>query len=117
MDRKSNKPSAALTTQQFPSGGIGAPDLQGCPILPPNYQGMVGRPIPGEVCWTAQDVAIADLARLIEQPAGRPIIDETGLTGRYDFKIHFQTVRRTTDAGAALDPAPTVFTAWRNSSA
>jgi hypothetical protein len=33
-----------------PSGGIGAPDAQGCPILPPNYQGMVGRPGSGEMC-------------------------------------------------------------------
>src|SRR5262249_5379575 len=58
-----------------PSGAIvGAPDAQGCPILPPNYQGMVGRPMPGEVCWRAQDVPMADLARLIEQPAGRPIM-------------------------------------------
>jgi len=52
-----------------------------------------------------------DLARLIEQPAGRPVMDETGLTGRYDFKIHFQSVRRATDAGVPSDPAPTVLNA------
>jgi uncharacterized protein (TIGR03435 family) len=94
------------------SNVIGAPDEQGCPILPPNYQGMVGRPNNGELCWTAQDVPIADLARLIEQPAGRPIIDETGLTGRYDFKIRFQSVRRAApEAGVASDPVPTIFSA------
>jgi uncharacterized protein (TIGR03435 family) len=94
-----------------PSGGIGAPDAQGCPVLPPNYQGMVGRPIPGEVCWAAQDVPLANLARLIEQPAGRPVMDETGLPGRYDFKIHFESVRRPTDAAVPPDPAPSIFTA------
>jgi bla regulator protein BlaR1 len=95
-----------------PSGGIGAPDAQGCPTLPPNYQGMVGRPSPGEVCWAAQDVPIAKLAGLIEQPAGRPIVDETGLAGHYDFKIHYEVmVRRTADAGVAPDPAPIIFTA------
>jgi uncharacterized protein (TIGR03435 family) len=94
------------------SDGIGAQtDAQGCPILPLNHQGMVGRPMPGEVCWTAQDVPIADLAAMIEPPAGRPVMDETGLTGRYDFKIHFQSVRRAADAAAASDPAPSVFTA------
>jgi uncharacterized protein (TIGR03435 family) len=93
-------------------GGIGAPDAQGCPSLPPNYQGMVGRPIPGEICWVGQDVPVAELARLIEQPAGRPVMDETGLTGRYDFKIHFESVRRPADAaGVASDPAPSVFNA------
>jgi uncharacterized protein (TIGR03435 family) len=94
-----------------PPGGIGAPDAEGCPTLPPNYQGMVGRPIPGEVCWAAQDVPVANLARLIEQPAGRPVIDETGLAGRYDFKVRFESVRRPTDAGVASDPAPSVFNA------
>ena len=94
-----------------PSGGVGTPDAQGCPILPPNHQGMVGRPMPGEMCWTGQDVPIADLARIIEQPAGRPVMDETGLTGRYAFKIHFQSVHRATDVAAASDPAPTVFSA------
>jgi uncharacterized protein (TIGR03435 family) len=89
--------------------GLGAPDEQGCPTLPPNYQGMVGRPSVGEVCWTAQDVPIVDLARLIEQPAGRPIVDETGLAGRYDFKIRFQSVRRASEV--ASDPFPTIFTA------
>ncbi len=97
---------------QTPSGGIGAPDAEGCPILPPRYQGMVGRPIPGEVCWAAQDVPVANLLRLIEQPAGRPVMDETGLTGRYDFKIRIESGRRSTDAaGIASDPAPSVFSA------
>ena len=94
-----------------PSAGIGAADAQGCPAVSPNYQGMVGRPSPGEVCWVGQDVSIANLARLIEQPAGRPVMDDTGLTGRYDFKIRFESVRRPTGAGVASDPAPSVFAA------
>ena len=94
-----------------PSGGIGAADAQGCPTVSPNYQGIVGRPSPGELCWVGQDVPMADLARLIEQPARRPVMDETGLTGRYDFKIRFEWVRRPTDAGVVSDPAPSIFTA------
>lgn len=47
----------------------------------------------------------------MERQAGRPILDETALTGRYDFKIHFEWLRRPTEAGGASDPAPSVFAA------
>jgi uncharacterized protein (TIGR03435 family) len=63
------------------------------------------------MCWTARDVAVADLVRNLESRAGRPVVDETGLTGRYDFKIRYQFLGRGGDAGAAADSAPTVFTA------
>lgn len=89
---------------------VGGVDAQGCPIVSPNYKGMISRPVPGAMCWTARDVAITDLARLLEQPAGRPIVDETGLTARYDFTIRYQFMGRGADPGAA-DSAPTVFTA------
>jgi uncharacterized protein (TIGR03435 family) len=109
------KPTVRRTdAATLPSGVTRAVDAQGCPILPPDYEGMLGRatPNPSEMCWSAQDVAIANLARLLEQPAGRrPIIDETGLTGRYDFKIRMQWMGRAPDAGVSLDAVPTVFTA------
>ena len=95
------------------SGVIGAVDAQGCPILPPDHQGMLGRatPVPGEMCWSARDVAMANLVPVLEWRAGRAVLDETGLTGRYDFTIRFQGMSRAPDAGAAFDAAPSVFTA------
>ena len=90
---------------------VGGVDADGCPIVSPNYKGMVSLPVPGMMCWTARDVSSADLARHLEQRAGRAIVDETGLTGRYDFKIRYQFGGRGGDAGAAVDSAPTVFTA------
>ena len=42
---------------------------------------------------------------------GLPVIDETGLTGRYDFKLHFEQSRPRTDTGVASGPAPSIFTA------
>src|SRR5688500_4052440 len=90
---------------------VGRVDAEGCPIVSPNYKGMVSRPVPGMMCWTARDVASADLARHLEQRAGRPVIDETGLTGRYDFKIRYEFLGRGGDPGAAADRAPSVFTA------
>jgi bla regulator protein BlaR1 len=96
-----------------PSGPIGVPDAQGFPTLPPNYKGAISRPRPGEIFTTSQDVTMADLARHLENPVvGRPIVDETGLTGHYDFKIHFHWRGGPTDAfGVESDPAPSVFTA------
>jgi len=94
-----------------PSGGIGATDAQGCPTVSPNYQGIIGRPSPGELCWVGQDVPLPNLARLIEQPAGRPVVDETGLKGGYDFKIRFEWGRPATNAGVSSDPAQSIFTA------
>jgi len=93
-------------------GGIGAPDSEACPTVPPSYQGVVGWPSSGQVCWVGQDVLVEDLTRLIEQPAGRPVMDETGLTGRYDFKIRFESARRQVEPdGVASDPAPSIFNA------
>jgi uncharacterized protein (TIGR03435 family) len=102
--RRAGEPSSRLS---------GDKDAQGFPIVPPDYTGITAFPIPGEIFWTAQDETMANFALLLDSPmVGRPIIDETGLTGHYDFKIHFEWFGRpATDAGVASDPAPSVFTA------
>jgi uncharacterized protein (TIGR03435 family) len=109
-NRPALKPTERRADDATPPS-VGGVDAEGCPIVSPNYKGMVSRPVPGTMCWTARDVSSADLARHLEQPAGRPIVDETGLTGRYDFKIRYQFMGRGGDGGAAADRAPTVFTA------
>ena len=76
-------------------------------------------PHDGQMFMVGQDVPIADLAPLLGKarggpvsPEDRPVIDETGLTAHYDFKIHYEYLRRpATDPGVASDPAPTVATA------
>lgn len=90
----------------------GGRDAQGFPIVTPNFKGVVGWPNAGEISWTGQDVPMADLARLLESPAvGRPIVDETGLTGHYDFKVRLPGMRRPGTDPVADDPAPSTFTA------
>jgi uncharacterized protein (TIGR03435 family) len=74
-----------------PSRPAGGADAQGFPIAPADFQGIRSMPHPGEIFTVAQDVPIADLAQMLESPAagvGRPVIDETGLTGHYDFRFH-----------------------------
>jgi uncharacterized protein (TIGR03435 family) len=90
-------------------GGI---DAEGFPIVPPGVHSIVSMPRPGEIFTTAQDVTMAELAQSLELPGDRPITDETGLTGHYDFKLHraYARGRGATDGGTA-SPAPSVFTA------
>ena len=92
-----------------PPSGVGwTTDAKGFPVPPPDRHGMVGIPGNGEMRLTAQDVPIRDFALSLESRAGRPVIDETGLTGYYDFKIHYENFRR---PAVVADPAPTIFDA------
>lgn len=84
-------------------------DAQGFPIVPPDYQGAISFPIDGQIFMTAQDVPISALVSFLEPRAGRPVVDETGLTGRYDFRIHMEWLGR--GAGVAPTGAPNIFTA------
>lgn len=107
------KQTASHDDSTIPARTSGARDPQGFPIVTPNFKGIVGWPASGEVHWTAQDVPMSNLASLLESPVvGRPIVDETSLTGHYDFKISLPGIgRRPTDPSVAADPAPSVFTA------
>jgi bla regulator protein blaR1 len=90
----------------------GQPDAQGFPTLSPNFKGALSIPRPGEIFTTAQDVPMSELAQMLEQPAaglGRPVIDETGLTGHYDFKFHHEWGRPVANQDGP--GAPSAFTA------
>ena len=102
------KETAAVSAPEDAKGKVGL-DAEGFPTMPPGRRGMTAMPRPGQIFMTAQDMSIAELARAIDDPPSgidRPIIDETGLTGRYDFKLHMEW-GRVTDIGAA----PNVFSA------
>ena len=106
------KPAAPRTDSAASPSGSMERDARGCPIVAANYQGMVGWPSPGQQCWTARDVPLTNLARLLERPAGRPIVDETGLTAGYDFQIYFEPIPpRASQTAADVSSAPSVFVA------
>lgn len=97
------------------AGGI---DEQGYPILPPDFSGVRSLPHDGQIFIVGQDVPVANLVQLLRHPRGmvrpedRPVIDETGLKGHYDFKFHHEYIGRpVSDAGVASDPAPSAFDA------
>lgn len=54
-------------------------------------------------CW------MEAIAHLLSNPVGRTVIDHTGLTGRYDFELHWTPDN--TPADSPLAGGPSIFTA------
>ena len=50
---------------------------------------MMMRPDQGKMVLTAKGLPIAQLARNLSGPAGRPVFDKTGLTGTYDLTLEY----------------------------
>jgi uncharacterized protein (TIGR03435 family) len=94
-----------------PSGTDAFPDI------PPNksgytsHQSFSGRYL--LVRMRARQEPISILADVLKTSAGRPIVDKTGLTGRYDFTLAFTIDRPGAPPSADDDPsvAPDLFTA------
>jgi uncharacterized protein (TIGR03435 family) len=79
-------------------------------ILSPNGSVATAR-------MTAKGLALSDLAARLGQRRHRPIIDKTGLAGRYDFMLQY-TIGLTGAAPAdnASDPVPTSLPLCNSSS-
>jgi uncharacterized protein (TIGR03435 family) len=62
---------------------------------------------------TARQVPMATVATILRNGTGARVVDKTGLTGKYDFRLQYQV--KTGLRAAALDyqdePAPDIFTA------
>ncbi len=74
------------------SGGEGARDRDGYPIIPPHLSGGVGHSTEGVMKHTAVAMTMENLLRMIGVQLDRPLprmVDRTGLTGRYDFKLEY----------------------------
>ena len=89
-----------------------AKDADGFPVLPagrPGFMSFFGSAeTPGLSHWTARQQTMEALVRRLSlQPAaGRQVIDKTGLTGKYDFKLVYEMrlsgVPATDDTSAPL---------------
>ncbi len=56
-----------------------------------------------------RDCSMNDIRNILEGPSGRHLIDKTGLTGRYDFDLHWTP--DDTPADSPLAGGPSIFTA------
>lgn len=69
---------------------IGAPNAEGFPTLPPGFSGVVGRPSNGHMRLGGQRASLDTLPAWLENSLDKPVVDQTGLTGEFDFLIDFE---------------------------
>jgi uncharacterized protein (TIGR03435 family) len=111
------KESAKDVPPELPPGTAigGGLDDSGFPTLPANFTGARGFPSNGHIRWKGQRVAISVVGGLLN--LDHPVVDQTGLTGEYDFKLDFAMAGRRNGpaadppVGDTADPAPDVFAA------
>jgi len=89
---------------------IGAPNPEGFPTFPPGFSGVVGRPSNGHMRLGGQRASLAKLTPWLESSLDKPLVDQTGLTGEYDFLIDFDwwPSRAAGARDDPSDPAPSV---------
>lgn len=59
----------------------------------------------GSTTWQFQDASIASLANFLSNSAHTRILDQTGLTGRYNFTLTMEPDRPLNNHGEIMDPA------------
>jgi uncharacterized protein (TIGR03435 family) len=89
----------------------GSRDRDGLPQLAAGGTGMMTIGIKGGTRYSARQQPISALTRLLESPLGRPVVDKTGLNGKYDFNLDFMRDERTsanmvTITGGGTPPPP-----------
>jgi uncharacterized protein (TIGR03435 family) len=97
---------ASAPPMPAPGGGPPAP-----PPLPAGFR-------PGEIFFMARTGTVSSLARMLSRTLGNPVIDKTGLTGKYDCSLHFapdENVRANMPAPPGGPPpesdGPSIFSA------
>jgi uncharacterized protein (TIGR03435 family) len=66
-----------------------------------------------QVCLKSQQEPISVLARMLRSPDDLPMVDKTGLTGKYDFTLEYTKELRNVSPGGEAQPpsAPSLFLA------
>jgi uncharacterized protein (TIGR03435 family) len=107
-----------LTPSNVSPGSVAAPpaasqDKDGFPVLPAGRAGMAASysfgPSGPIAHWRAQGQTMAAFARMLSSSslnAGHPVIDKTGLDGKYDFTLAYDIPQRAEDGAnpVASDP-------------
>src|SRR5579862_110253 len=92
-------------------------DRNGIPQLPAGRPGtLMGGGVGGSVI-AARQQTMTQLANILENQLGKPVVDKTGLTAKYDFGIKFDPTGlpgafapQNAPPGDASDPVPSIFT-------
>jgi uncharacterized protein (TIGR03435 family) len=79
-------------------------DRAGFIQLPPAFRGVMGREADGIRYWTGRGITIADLCGFLARDLERPVVDKTGLTGRYDFNLSYSSFGLNSGSPRAAPP-------------
>jgi uncharacterized protein (TIGR03435 family) len=79
-------------------------DNEGYPIVPPGEGSWLVALRSGHARTHQLSASMQGLAALLEQQLGRPVRDETGLQGRYEFTLSWMTGVPAADAPADVGP-------------
>jgi uncharacterized protein (TIGR03435 family) len=105
----------ASRLQPFVEGTCTPRDLSEFPPPPPGpgtcrfFRGRKGP----NVLWTVQGATIDEFCKIVLSELDRPVIDNTGLKGRFNFPLEYMPEATFGAAGVSDDPAagPSIFTA------
>jgi uncharacterized protein (TIGR03435 family) len=110
---------AATATSPAEAGTptLGRAGKDGWPALPPGQPGIAATNQNGHVRLRARESPLSDFTRLMASQLGTRVVDQTGLTGKYDFELEFSTEGLVGRLGQALPPPteaeaqdlPTIF--------
>jgi uncharacterized protein (TIGR03435 family) len=75
---------------------------------PPNQAGGAHMIVDGSGKVDAANASLAGLPGLLNREVGRPVVDKTGLTGKYNFTLEYAAVSK---AGTDDSAGPSIFTA------
>jgi uncharacterized protein (TIGR03435 family) len=83
-------------------------DKDGFPQLPAGRAGMMAVGSKGRMRVVSRMQTLSVLINMMENQLGRPVVDKTGLTGKYDFNLEFSTegLAQPAALAALLPPAP-----------
>jgi uncharacterized protein (TIGR03435 family) len=74
--------------------GAGPKDKYGFPDAPPGRGGNMMIMMPGKAKVVSNNTTIARFAEMLSNQVGRPVVDKTELTGKYDITLYFEPEMR-----------------------
>jgi len=100
-------------------------DKDGVPLLPPGKPRLISLAVRGQIYMVGRAETISAFAEMLKNQLRQPLIDKTGLEGRYDFTLVFtpdygggqpsgasnETTTDPSSLGAVLEPPTSVFSA------
>ncbi|HKD07660.1 MAG TPA: TIGR03435 family protein [Bryobacteraceae bacterium] len=90
-----------------PSGKMtdGPKDKYGFPAPPPGRGGNMMMMMPGKAKMVSNNTTIARFTEMLANQLGRPVVDKTELTGKYDITLYFEPEMMRGRGGMAMPPS------------